>query len=296
VGARSVKPNSPNFQTSSLTQKTLGNKFKTSGVHANAGSSSASATQTWVKEPSWSPGNSWAIAYSPLIVNGSPTTLDIEEMMIGGEGGPYGGVVSTLGFYGLGAPMSPGNVSQSSAFQMSDANTRSQFLGYLADSQYRHFYFFGHGSPFAFGTQGAVITYSQLDQVLYNFFITSKPANYHPYRLVFIDGCNAGKASLCEAFGIPAQTLNNQFFANTHVQSRAFLGFKTTTSFDPPQWTWRALMLGGFFNDWMTGNTTLQTCVNNAVNAVYSGGFQPLPSSWVICGATDLTKNTDTTQ
>jgi hypothetical protein len=289
ISSNTISANSIGFRT--FIKKTA------NGVHPNAGGSSASATQIWAKEPSWSPGNSWAIAYSPLIVNGSPTTLDIEEMMIGGDGGLYGGVVSTLGNYGLGAPMSPGNVSQSSAFQMADANTRSQFLGYLADSQYRHFYFFGHGSPYAFGTHGAVITYSQLDQVLNNFFITAKPANYHPYRLVFIDACNAGKASMCEAFGIPAQTLNNQFFANTHVQSRAFLGFKTTTNFDPSQWTWRALMLGGFFDDWMLGgNTTLQTCVNNAVNAVHSNGFQPLPSSWVIYGATDLTKNTDTTQ
>lgn len=265
------------------------------GAQPNAGSSSASATQTWASESAWQVGNSWAIAWSPLNVNDPVTTFRISEMMIGGEGGLYGGVVSALGYYGLGAQMSPGNVSQSSAFEMADADTRAEFLGYMAESQYRHFYFFGHGSPYAFGTPGAVITYTDAQHALHNFLNTRLPANYHPYRLVFIDGCQAGKASLCEVFGIPAQTLNNQFFRNTHVQSRAYLGFTKNTSFNWSQWDWRALMLGFFFEDWYTPGTQLRTCVSNAVNGVHENVVN-MDSSWVIYGAPDLTKDTDTTQ
>ena len=290
MSAKNINASSPNFQTSSPIQKKLGSRMRANGASPNAGSSSASANQLWVKEPTWQHGNSWAIAYSPLDPNDSVSTLRISEMMIGGDGGAYGGVVSTLGFYGLGFPMSPGNVSQSSAFEMADANSRAQFLGYLAGN-YRHCYFFGHGSPTAFGTQGAVITASDLINTLLNVPLSwqIQHAALHPYRFVFIDGCSAGSGNLCEAFGIPAITVNANFFATAGVESRAFLGFKTTKSFDPSQWTWRALMLETFFNDW-AGGASVQQCVNDAGQAP----FQPLPSSWVIFGATDLTRNIHT--
>jgi hypothetical protein len=218
-------------------------------------------------------------------------------MMIGGDGGEYGGVVSTLGNYGLGAQMSPGNVSQSSAFEMADTNSRAQFLSYLPGN-YRHCYFFGHGSPTAFGTQGAVITAYDVSRALLNVPLSwqIQHAALHPYRLVFIDGCQAGAGNLCESFGIPAITVNTNFFGLAGVESRAFLGFKKTVSFDPSQWTWRALMLGGFFDDWLSPNTTLQTCVGNAEAGAHSSGFQPMDSSAVIYGAVDLMKDTHTGQ
>ena len=297
LNAKNISASSPSFQTASVAKKTLGSTVRANGVRANgatpnAGSSSASANQLWVREPAWSPGNSWAIAYSPLNPNDSVSTLRISEMMIGGDGGIYGGVVSTLGDYGLGAPMSPGNVSQSSAFEMADTNSRAQFLSYLPGN-YRHCYFFGHGSPTAFGTQGAVITAYDVSRALLNVPLSwqIQHAALHPYRLVFIDGCSAGAGNLCESFGIPAMTVNTNFFGNLGIESRAFLGFKTTTSFNPSQWDWRALMLGGFFGEWMHG-VPLQNCVNDALNAQY----QPLPSSWVIYGAVDLNKDTHTGQ
>jgi len=299
MSVKSLNASSPNFQTASVAKKTLGSTVRANGVRANgatpnAGSSSASANQLWAKEPAWTPGNSWAIAYSPLNPNDSVSTLRISEMMIGGDGGEYGGVVSTLGNYGLGAPMSPGNVSQSSAFEMADTNSRAQFLSYLAGN-YRHCYFFGHGSPSAFGTSGAVINYYDIQKDLGNYMHTAKPALYHPNRLVFIDGCQAGAGNLCESFGIPAVTVNTNYFASLGIESRAFLGFKKTTSFNPEQWTWRALMLAGFFNDWMQPITTLQTCVNNAANGVHER-VVTMDSSWVIYGAVDLMKDTHTGQ
>ena len=299
MSVKSLNASSPSFQTASVAKKTLGSTVRANGVRANgatpnAGSSSASANQLWAKEPAWTPGNSWAIAYSPLNPNDSVSTLRISEMMIGRDGGEYGGVVSTLGDYGRGAPMSPGNISQSSAFEMADTNSRAQFLSYLVGN-YRHCYFFGHGSPSAFGTSGAVINYYDIQKDLGNYMHTAKPALYHPYRLVFIDGCQAGAGNLCESFGIPAVTVNTNYFASLGIESRAFLGFKKTTSFNPEQWTWRALMLAGFFNDWMQPNTTLQTCVNNAVNGVHER-VVTMDSSWVIYGAVDLMKDTHTGQ
>lgn len=255
------------------------------------GSSSASATNKWAKEPSWSPTANWAIAYSPLNPSDTVSTLRISEMMVGGDGGAYGGVVSTIGNHGLGAAMSPGNVSQSSAFVMNDTNSRAQFLGYMAQGQYRNLYFFGHGSPSGFGTTGSVIRNYDIQKALGNYMHSGKPALHHPYRLVFIDGCSAGSGNLCESFGIPALTVTTNYFATLGVESRAFLGFKTTTTFNPNQWTWRSLMLAGFFNNWLApAGNTLQDCVYNAQNVQ----FQPMDSSAVIFGSANLTRTTHT--
>jgi hypothetical protein len=244
----------------------------------------------------WSPGDGWAIAYCQMAADSTASAYYIEQIVVGGYGGQDGGVVSMLGSYGLGAQLSPGNVPQSSAFKMSDANTRAQFLGYLADFKYRHCYFFGHGSPYAFGTTGAVITQDDIATNLHNFPLSQYllPGMAHPYQFVFIDACDAGKGNMCEAFGIPAITVDNQYFALTHIQSRAFLGFKTTISFNINEWESRSLNLGFFFANWMQG-LQLSQCVNRAVNDNYQTGYH-MSSSWVIYGATDLTRTTDTTQ
>lgn len=222
---------SHNFQAAAPAQKPIGQTAKANGVKPNGGTAGASATTTWANEPSWSPGNSWAIAYSPLAVNDPVTTYRIQNMMVGGPGGEYGGVVSTLGNYGMGAPMSPGNVSQSSAFAMQDGTSKTNFLVYMWQSQYRHLYFFGHGSPSGFGTDGASINYHEIEIDLGNFMHSQKPALYHPYRFVFIDGCRAGSGNLCEAFGIPAMTVSTNYFGALGIPSRAFLGFKKKVSF-----------------------------------------------------------------
>lgn len=281
------KLGAPNFQAASPAQKTMGITARPNGPQPNSGGSSATGTNTWALEPAWYPTKNWAIAYSPLNPDDSVSTLRIQEMMIGGDGGEYGGVVSTLGFYGLGAPMSPGNVSQSSAFEMADPTTRTNFLSYMAQTQYRNFYFFGHGSASGFGTTGAVITDRNVQNDLGNFMHTAKPLLNHPYRFVFIDGCLAGSGKICEDFGIPAFTTGTNYFATLSIWSRAFLGFQKTVSFDSSQWTWRAEMLNGFFNDWMNPNNSLYFCVSNAQQQA----GQPLDSTAVIFGAADMNKN-----
>jgi len=286
----SQKLSAQNFQTASPAQKSIGTKASPNSPQPNGGSPTAKATNTWAIEPSWYPTPNWAIAYSPLNPNDSASTLKIEQMMIGGPGGEYGGVVSTLGNYGFGAPMSPGNVSQSSAFEMADPISRTNFLTYMAQSPYRQFYFFGHGGPAGFGTAGAAISQKDVQNDLGNFMHTAKPALYHPYRFVFIDGCLAGSGTLCESFGIPAMTVNTNYFLTMGVWSRGFLGFQKTVSFDPAQWTWRALMLGGFLDDWMATHT-LYNCMTNAQAGGHSYGFQPMDSTAVIFGAVNLRKN-----
>jgi len=117
------------------------------------------------------------------------------------------------------------------------------------------------------------------------FFITAQPTNSHPYRFVFIQGCDTGKAAFCEAFGIPAQPLNNALFAANGVRSRAFLGFTTDADFNPEPWPQSADLLANFWQQW-NNNVPLNQSVNNAVN-FGSGG---LDANWVIYGAADLYK------
>jgi hypothetical protein len=253
--------------------------------------SSQPGTNFWAKEYRWSGVGKFAVAYSPLDNNGT-TTYRIGLMVSGGTGGEYGGVTQTLGNYGLGIyELSPGN-GQGDAFQMSNGATKTNLLTYLWDLSYRNFYYFGHGSPSAVGgapgTTVPTITSYELQHTLFNFLSSPKPANYHPYRFVFMDGCRTGAGKMCEKFGIPAQAVSTNFFNTAGVRSRAFLGFKKTVSYNDSQWTWRSLMLGGFFGDWQDSTKTLQVCVSNAVNGVHSGGFQKMDSSWVVYGATNL--------
>jgi hypothetical protein len=294
--AKNLSASSSGLQMSSPAKKTFGGKAQANRVQPADAGSSSSATQVWLKEWPWSPGDGWAIGYSPVAANDTAAGYYIGEMLVGGDGGEYGGVVSTLGDYGLGAQMSPGNAAQSSAFEMDNTNSRAQFLSYLADFRYRHCYFYGHGSPVSFGTDKAVITQDDVASGLLNFPLSGLLllGAAHPYQFVFIDACNAGKGNMCEAFGIPALTVNNQYFAYMHIQSRAFLGFRSTTSFNPNDWVAHSLNLGFFFEDWL-GYAPLQNCVNNAVNDIHGSGYN-MSSSWVIYGATDLQRNTDTTQ
>jgi hypothetical protein len=160
--------------------------------------------------------------------------------------------------------------------------------------QYRQTLNAADPSPSGIGSinPAASINVYDLQKAMGNFLNTAKPQNFHPYRLVFIDGCSTGKGNFCEVFGIPAQTVNNQFFANNGVESRAFLGFKSPKNFSPTQWTWYALMIGGFYADWQSGQNTVQQCVANAVNGVHNSGEVTMDSSWVIYGAPDLQINT----
>lgn len=135
-------------------------------------------------------------------------------------------------------------------------------------------------------TEATAINKYTVAKVLNNFMTGTKLQNYHPYRFVFIDGCDNGKGSFCESFGIPAQTVNNSFFATAGVRSRAFLGYKKSVNFNTAQWDWRSIMLGTFFSQWQV-NTPLYSCMTNAQHAIY----QPMDSSAVIYGALDLQKN-----
>lgn len=278
---------SPKFQKLGQKSTTL----KSGGIIADA-SSSASATHAWAQEVSswWGYGDGFVIAYASLtdpILDPNTTTKE-GLMVVGGDGGIYGGVVSSLSQYGLSYQLSPGNVAQTSAFLMGNSTDKSNLLSYIASYTYRNFYFFGHGNPTVFSgiNEATAINQYTIAKILNNFMTGTKLQNYHPYRFVFIDGCDTGKGKFCESFGIPAQTVNNNFFATAGVRSRAFISYKKSVNFNTAQWDWRSIMLGTFFSQWQV-NTPVYSCMTNAQAALY----QPMDQSAVIYGALDLQKN-----
>jgi hypothetical protein len=293
--AKPLNASPSGFLSSSPAKKTFGGRIKTNGIRPADSGSSASAKQTWALEAPWANNDKFAVAFAPL--NEDPTTtFKMSEMMIGGDGGEDGGVVSSLSEYGLAYQLSPGNVAQSSAFEMATATDKTNLLSYLADGSYRNFYFCGHGNQSVINgydnadpadARAVLISAATVQKMLGNFLNTGKPQNFHPYRFVMLDCCDAGKGkSWTEAFGIPAKTVNNQFFINAGVRSRAFLGFTKSPSFNTAQWEYRSQMLGTFFGEWMQGAT-----VQQSVNAARQQIFQPMDPSWVIYGATNLTRS-----
>jgi hypothetical protein len=275
----------------------------TSGNVRPHASSVSTAKKTWAWEWNWTSdlNKYYVVAYAPLTDPSiDPNTSYRQNLaMLGGGEGVYMGVIHALSNYGLGANLSPGNVDQSTAFCLSDATAKTNLLSYLADWHYSNFYFFGHGNASAiggFGGSGTKIDFYALQKALGNFLHSGKPANYHPYRFVFIDGCSTGAGNFCEAFGIPAQTLNNAFFSGAGVNSRAFLGFKKPKSFPSSSdgWQWYAMMIGGFYEDWQSGSYTVQNCVNRAVSGFWTSSYYTMDSSAIIHGASDLQYNTPT--
>ncbi len=291
-------PVRPDFSTSTPASQTLGTSAKSLRVHPNAGGggSSSSATTTWAIEASWAPTRNpcYVIAYAPL--DSSPVTDSREvNTMLGGGEGTYGGIIHEVSEYGLKARMLPsGNVDQSSAFSLDSPSARTTLLASLQDPTAHYFYFLGHGGTSGIGAyagSGTYIDKQTLQDKIGNFLESAKPQNFHPYRFVFLDCCNAGGGSLSEAFGIPNKAVNNAFFASAGVSSRAFLGFAKPKNFPVTDsaYTWYAPMIAGFYNDWYTG-LTIQECVNNAIAGAHTGGGggHTMDTSATVLGAPDL--------
>jgi hypothetical protein len=239
--------------------------------------STPSGVRTWNGEAWWLDGG-MVIAWAALN-NNAALTLKLEDMVLDG-------VVNIVNY----SPLSGGNVPLGSAFQLS-GQSRAALMSELASFNYRDFYYFGHGTASAIGAFNdpqSIITHAQIRTNLGNWLgmlmpVQTNVVNNHPYRFVWLDGCETGKGTFCEAFGIEHFTLDLGYYRTYGLVPRAFLGFKTTTTTNPHQTGFRAAMMAQFFNDWQMNNT-LYYCVTNAAHHP----TYPLPSSWVIYGATDL--------
>lgn len=298
AGTNEKRTGISDFQSGSVPKKTFSSLVKAKGVSPKAGSSSAQANQLWVKEPKWTPNNNWVVAYGLFSSDTALQEADV-NMLTGGPGGEYGGVLGTLDQYGLNGNLSPGNSAQNgTVFTLQDQNTRTNLLNYLADSRYENFYFFGHGNTSLIGAYNHyVLSYNDIATALVNIPLNTQiqHAAHHPYRFVVLDGCDTGAGIMSEAFAIPAITVNTNFFATAGLESRAFVGFKSWKVSNVQQSNWENYsgMTSSFLADWLVRHYDVQTCVNNAVNDVYAVGAK-MDSSVVIYGAYDLNIGTRT--
>jgi hypothetical protein len=187
--------------------------------------------------------------------------------------------------------MSPGNSYDGTCFNLAQAN-RTDLLTYLSDPDYRNFYFFGHSNPTGFGDSGqwstnpVWIDEKALRSAMANQLGVIPRAPNHPYRFVFIDGCNSANGTLCEAFGIHRANWSNGIYQNTlGLRSRAFLGYSANVPLPgtSSEYIDNRLMLAEFFGNWMN-DVNLNGCVATAQNHP----LWPMPTNTVIWGAYNL--------
>lgn len=244
-------------------------------------SSSCSGKITWAKETQAPQSqNSFIVAWGAI--ESLPQSQIKQDTVVGR------GVVDIIG--ALSGPhykLSPGNIPEGATFRVANSYNRESLLDRLNEYEYRNFYWLGHGSASSISAlePGTTITETDIRHEACNFPSSNRPANYKPFRFVFLDSCESAKGTLCEAFGISPQTLTVQHFINAGVRPRAFLGYKDKVTFNFAQYEYRQDMLVRFWQDWMDGNT-LAYCVQRA----RSFTLCPMDSSWIIYGATDMTR------
>ncbi len=127
--------------------------------------------------------------------------------------------------------------------------------GWLQTWDFRNFYYFGHGNSTGIGGDtnitdgnnvfGAGITpgtKAYLPDWYVRQNITVNPySGSHPFRFVFLDGCDTGKGDLPDAFGVPKQHLTLDYYQSTntnprHVRPSAFVGWNTETGWNTNGW------------------------------------------------------------
>ncbi len=143
----------------------------------------------------------------------------------------------------------------------------------------RNLYFYGHGGPDVLGTTRTnpaptgYIRQPEVENALHNH--DKNPFygfNNHPYRFVFLDGCNTANGDWCKTFGIPKKrNMPLADFQNRGLRTRAFLGWSSKIPWSiggtaPDQGHIRfisgASNFKGFFENWLT-------VTNNITGATY---------------------------
>jgi hypothetical protein len=250
------------------------------------------ASQWRIGEAPWTPSG-MVVACAP-IDNNSAHTIEVGTLvedavvnvMYGNVNGANGGLQPT----GFNAP------NGQSAWQWNTSGQNGSAL-LNAMKTCNFFYYFGHGSKNSFGIgpwdaslPNSIaniwwndITTFWVGQTLHNWPTANFPTNSHPYRLVFIDGCESAGGGLPAAFGIPVGQFSTNFFIDAGVPCRAFVGFNDPVTINLAAIDAYEPALQLFWTSWL-GNRSIHEIVTNC----QAQPNYPLPSSAVIDGATDM--------
>lgn len=145
-------------------------------------------------------------------------------------------------------------------YQIQTLNDWSNVVWHLSYPVCRDFFYFGHGSEDALGDGNTCFTI----QDAHTFFRNNSKdpltaTNRHPFRFVFLDGCNTADGNWPQAFGIPKQKgmKITDFTQKRGIRPRAFMGWNRKKVFssvlggsqlNPDHSTW----VSTFWNTWAT--------------------------------------------
>jgi len=163
----------------------------------------------------------------------------------------------------------------------------------------RNFYWYGHGKPAWIGSKDDIyILASEVAARLGNDSqIVSPPYSppflvsnrNHPYRFVFIDGCEAGESTIwAEAFGIKQKTVTFNHIRNHPERAQAFLGWvgiaANVSGLQTAEWYQTSLFW--FFTLWQSGiplNLCVKACSQtHPFDGVVLAGYFPPDNSVVL--------------
>lgn len=192
----------------------------------SGGGATVTATNKVVIERSWGGPTKWAIAYQPIYPLNSSADLQLFSMM----GEIVGGI--QVGPYGFNSVVNSTFAVTPNPFRLRFSSHWSQLSFDLMIPTVRNFFYFGHGSKEFIGASSIN---TMLNRTLLQFLLKNSPdpligTNKHPYRFVFLDGCDTAKGDLALDFGIPKQTIYATNMINRYgLRPRAFVGWKTKT-------------------------------------------------------------------
>ena len=115
-----------------------------------------------------------------------------------------------------------------SPFEIQISNDWTQVTSYMTSPYVRDFVYMGHGSPDIIGdTASRGLAATNVEALLLNNSGNGANAyNRHPFRFVFLDGCNTANGIWPTVFGIPKETLAQSDFINKRgIRPRAFMGW-----------------------------------------------------------------------
>lgn len=259
-----------------------------SGVQVMAQNSSggtASRFKRYYKDKSRGQHRNWVIAFKPIYELG--TTSD---SLLGGMMETAANSVHSSQ-YGINndAVINQQNTTWGLPYSLVLQQTRD--WGTLATllhfSEARNFFYFGHGGSDVIGYDfNHELNRAELEQILQNAPDPLHGVNQHPYRFVFLDGCDTAKGDLPIVFGIPKnpETISQADWDNKyHLQARAFVGWPSGTGYSVrnvmPQDHLRFIL--NFWHEWsgynpesdsFDRNFTLQDALNRAAQTD-SGGY-----------------------
>jgi len=259
-------------------------------VHpANAAPPYPTLTNTVLIEPSWNFAPTYAVTCYMQVFNPIKSGYDEVVQLVG----TIWNVEQAFHPNQLGSFVTP--------FQIQDLGGWATVIPKLEDNATRDFIYFGHGSGNALGTGSASVTTTEIENYLRNNDKNPLTAtNRHPYRFVYLDGCETADGNWPQVFGIPKKKgmAITDFTDKRGIRPRAFFGWNRIKIFSdvfvtgllyPDFIQWRTT----FWQSWSARNpdgspknniTAAATAADTNPNGVHNsaGGGR------VIYGASDL--------